>query len=38
MSKRLKLYDPNNSESENMRANGYSKIWDCGKIKFTKNN
>lgn len=37
MRNRLKYYNPNKSESENMRENGYAKIWDCGKIKFTKN-
>lgn len=37
MKNRLKKYDPNKSETENMHENGYAKIWDCGKIKFTKN-
>lgn len=36
--KKLKNYDPNKSETENMHANGYYKIWDCGKIKYVYEN
>ena len=31
---KLEVYDPNLSESENCRANGYFKLWDCGKDKW----
>lgn len=27
-------YDPELSEWENMKLNGYDRIWDCGSIKF----
>lgn len=27
-------YDPNKTESENCRANGYHRVWDCGKAKW----
>lgn len=30
-------FDPNKSETENLKLNGYLKIWDCGKIKYVKN-
>lgn len=30
-------FDASKSESENMRANGWSKIYDCGNIVFVKN-
>lgn len=30
-------YDPNLSESENCKRNGYNKIWDCGKRKYVLN-
>lgn len=29
----LEKYDPSLNETENMRANGYMKIWNCGNIK-----
>ena len=32
--RKLQHYDSNLSESENMKANGYYKIWDCGKLRF----
>ena len=35
--KKLSNYDANKSESENMYSHGFHKLWDCGKIKFTKN-
>lgn len=31
---KLKNYDPNLSESDNCRANGYWKIYDCGHAKW----
>jgi hypothetical protein len=30
----LKVYDPNLSEWENMKNNGYDRIWDCGNSKY----
>ena len=32
----LKHYDKTKSETENMYANGYRKIYDCGNMKFVK--
>jgi DNA-directed RNA polymerase subunit RPC12/RpoP/very-short-patch-repair endonuclease len=32
----LPIYDPNLSEWDNMQANGYDRIWDCGSILFEK--
>ncbi len=34
---KLKVFDPNISEWENMKANGYDRIWDCGSLVFNKN-
>jgi hypothetical protein len=34
LASKLKVYDPNMSESKNCRANGYFKLWDCGKDKW----
>lgn len=36
LSKKLKIYDESLSEWENMKANGYDRIWDCGHIKWEK--
>lgn len=33
----LKAFDPNKTEMENMVANGYDYIWDCGNYVFVKN-
>ena len=33
LSKLLEKYDNNLTEVENMRANGYYQIFDCGNIK-----
>lgn len=33
---RLKEFDPSLSEAENMRKNGYSRIYDCGNLVFAK--
>lgn len=32
--KKLETFDPNLSEWENMKANGYNRIWDCGNTKW----
>ena len=34
--KLLENFDPNKTESENMSANGFLKIWDCGNLVFVK--
>ena len=34
LSKLLKIYDSNLSEWENMKNNGYDRIWDCGNSKY----
>lgn len=33
----LKTFDSNKTEMENMVANGYDYIWDCGNYVFIKN-
>ncbi len=33
---RLKIFDPELSESQNCLANGYHKIWDAGKTKWSR--
>jgi very-short-patch-repair endonuclease len=35
---KLKYFDSNKTEYENMLDNGYDRIWDCGKLKFEKHN
>lgn len=30
----LDIFDPNITEFENMKNNGYDRIWDCGNAKF----
>lgn len=35
---KLDVYDPAKSEWENMKANGYDRIWDCGKLRFVHEN
>ncbi len=32
----LKTFDPNKTEWENMKDNGYNRIWDCGNWVFLK--
>ena len=32
---KLSIFDENLSEWENMKANGYTRIWDCGHLKYT---
>jgi len=34
LSKKLKNFDKNLSEWENMKNNGYDRIWDCGNLKY----
>lgn len=34
LSKILSVFDPSLSEWENMKLNGYDRIWDCGNYKF----
>lgn len=36
LSKKLAVFDPGLSEWENMRKNGWNRIWDCGNIVFEK--
>lgn len=36
LNKLLAIFDENKSEFENMRDNGYYKIWDCGNYVFEK--
>lgn len=33
----LEIFDPNKTEYENMRDNGYFRIFDCGNLVFVKN-
>ncbi|QPX63856.1 putative homing endonuclease [Campylobacter phage F358] len=35
---KLEKFDPNLTESENMRLNGYHKVWDCGQGVWIKSN
>jgi len=35
---RFTNYDSMLSESQNCKMNGYSKLWDCGKMKFVRTN
>jgi very-short-patch-repair endonuclease len=34
LQKKLLMFDPNLSEWENMKNNGYDRIWDCGNGKW----
>jgi hypothetical protein len=34
---KLKNFDESKSEWENMKNNGYDRIWDCGNLVFVKN-
>lgn len=36
LSKKLEKFDPNLTEWENMKNNGYNRIWDCGNMLFIK--
>ena len=37
LSSRLSSFDPNLTEWENMKRDGYNKIWDCGNLKYELN-
>lgn len=37
LSKLLGIFDINQTEYENMKNNGWRRIWDCGNIKFVWN-
>ena len=37
LSKKIKTFDINLTEWENMKNNGYDRIWDCGSDKFEFN-
>ena len=32
--KKLTIFDPNLTEWENMKNNGWDRIWDCGNLKY----
>lgn len=32
---KLNVYDDTLTEWENMKANGYTRVWDCGHLKYT---
>jgi uncharacterized protein YtpQ (UPF0354 family) len=34
LSSKLEIFDPSLTEWENMRMNGYDRIWDCGNDVF----
>lgn len=34
LDKKLELFDPSKTEWENMKLNGYDRIWDCGHLKY----
>ena len=34
LKEKLKIYNENLTEWENMQLNGYNRIWDCGQIKL----
>ena len=37
LKKKLDVFDPEITEYQNMLANGYDRIWDCGNIKYIYN-
>ena len=37
LNRKLKFFDPNKTEYENMLLNGYDRIWDCGNMIFSYN-
>lgn len=37
LEKLLEVFDKEKTEVENMKLNGYSRIWDCGNYKFVLN-
>jgi len=34
LAKRLKVYDPNKTEWQNMKNNNWDRIWDCGNFRY----
>jgi len=34
LNKKLNVFDPNLTEWENMKNNGWDRIWDCGNLKY----
>lgn len=36
LKQKLKIFDPNLSEKENMKQNKFYRIWDCGHLAFIK--
>ncbi len=36
LSKLINNFDPNKTEVENMKNNGYNRIFDCGNLVFAK--
>ena len=36
LNKKLDSFDPNKTEWENMKLNGWNRIWDCGNMVFIK--
>jgi hypothetical protein len=34
LSEKLQIFDPNKTEYDNMIANNWFRIWDCGNMKF----
>ena len=34
LAKRLAAYDPALTEWENMKTNGWDRIWDCGSFRY----
>lgn len=36
LEKKLESFDPSLSEVENMKANGWNRIYDCGQLRFEK--
>jgi hypothetical protein len=37
LKKKLEIFDPDLSEWQNMQLNGYTRIWDCGNLKYEMN-
>lgn len=35
---KLEIFDPLLTEWQNMQANGYDRIWDCGNDVWTRSN
>ena len=31
---KLEIFDPTQSEAQNMLANGYTRVWDCGQLVY----